>query len=174
MSSDECLCYHCCVGILYHGESVLLLVILTVCDYSVDWDFNCEDEWHILPGAMCMIHVLTGKGQSMTRFSPDDKLALLALANGMCFEGISVGAPGTVAAEVLFNTSITGYQEILTDPSYAQQIITLTYPHIGNMCMNADDWESDRVSASGLIIRDLSPVTIIKLTTYEIENRPSL
>lgn len=95
----------------------------------------------------------------MTRFSPDDKPALLALANGMCFEGTSVGAPGAVAAEVVFNTSITGYQEILTDPSYAQQIITLTYPHIGNVGVNADDWESDRVSASGLIIRDLSPVT---------------
>ncbi len=82
-------------------------------------------------------------------------VALLALADGTVFRGISIGAPGAVAGEVVFNTALTGYQEILTDPSYARQIVTLTYPHIGNAGTNDEDDESDRVHAAGLVIRDL-------------------
>ena len=81
--------------------------------------------------------------------------ALLALEDGSVFQGSSIGAPGSAVGEVVFNTAMTGYQEILTDPSYAQQIITLTYPHIGNTGCNNEDMESDRVWAAGLVIRDL-------------------
>jgi carbamoyl-phosphate synthase small subunit len=81
--------------------------------------------------------------------------ALLALADGSLFRGISIGAEGETVGEVVFNTAITGYQEILTDPSYAQQIVTLTYPHIGNTGCNPVDEESARVQAAGLVIRDL-------------------
>src|SRR5215468_1699106 len=81
--------------------------------------------------------------------------ALLALADGSTFRGIAIGADGETVGEVVFNTAMTGYQEILTDPSYAQQIVTLTYPHIGNTGCNEIDAESDRVQAAGLIIRDL-------------------
>lgn len=81
--------------------------------------------------------------------------ALLALADGSVFRGISIGAPGQTAGEVVFNTAITGYQEILTDPSYCRQIVTLTYPHIGNMGTNDEDVESARVHVAGLVIRDL-------------------
>jgi carbamoyl-phosphate synthase small subunit len=84
-------------------------------------------------------------------FSP----ALLALADGTVFRGQSIGAAGSTIGEVVFNTAITGYQEILTDPSYAQQIVTLTYPHIGNYGVNAEDVEATKVHAAGLIIRDL-------------------
>jgi carbamoyl-phosphate synthase small subunit len=84
-------------------------------------------------------------------FSP----ALLALADGTIFRGYSIGAPGHTIGEVVFNTAITGYQEILTDPSYARQIVTLTYPHIGNVGVNAEDVEATKVHAAGLIIRDL-------------------
>jgi len=84
-----------------------------------------------------------------------DKPAVLALADGTVFRGRSVGADGKTVGEVVFNTAMTGYQEILTDPSYAQQIVTLTYPHIGNTGTNAADAESDAVHAAGLIIRDL-------------------
>jgi carbamoyl-phosphate synthase small subunit len=84
-------------------------------------------------------------------FSP----ALLALADGTVFRGYSIGAVGQTTGEVVFNTAITGYQEILTDPSYAQQLVTLTYPHIGNTGINDEDVESSRVFAAGLIIRDL-------------------
>lgn len=84
--------------------------------------------------------------------------ALLALADGSIFVGKSIGMTGLAVGEVIFNTSMTGYQEILTDPSYAQQIVTLTYPHIGNVGTNSEDQESSSVWASGLIIRDLSPV----------------
>jgi carbamoyl-phosphate synthase small subunit len=84
-------------------------------------------------------------------FSP----ALLALADGTVFRGYSIGAPGHTIGEVVFNTAITGYQEILTDPSYARQIVTLTYPHIGNVGVNAEDVEATKVHAAGLIIRDL-------------------
>ena len=82
--------------------------------------------------------------------------AILALADGTVFRGRSIGASGQAVAEVVFNTAITGYQEILTDPSYAGQFVTLTYPHIGNVGVNAEDVESEKIWASGLIIRDLS------------------
>jgi carbamoyl-phosphate synthase small subunit len=81
--------------------------------------------------------------------------AILALADGTVFIGSSIGASGTTTGEVVFNTALTGYQEILTDPSYAHQIVTLTYPHIGNYGVNAEDVEATRVYAAGLIIRDL-------------------
>ena len=82
--------------------------------------------------------------------------AILALADGTIFEGISIGASGQVNGEIVFNTSMTGYQEILTDPSYAKQIVTLTYPHIGNTGTNSEDTESDKIWCSGLVIRSLS------------------
>ena len=81
--------------------------------------------------------------------------AILALADGTVFIGNSIGAVGTTVGEVVFNTAITGYQEILTDPSYCQQIVTLTYPHIGNYGVNAEDIEAEKVHAAGLIIKDL-------------------
>lgn len=81
--------------------------------------------------------------------------ALLVLEDGTVFRGTSIGANGHSAGEVVFNTSMTGYQEILTDPSYSEQIVTLTYPHIGNTGVNSEDVESDKVHAKGLIIRDL-------------------
>lgn len=81
--------------------------------------------------------------------------AILALADGTIFLGNSIGASGQTVGEVVFNTAMTGYQEILTDPSYCQQIVTLTYPHIGNYGINEDDVESSRVHAAGLIIKDL-------------------
>ena len=84
--------------------------------------------------------------------------ALLALADGTVFRGISIGAFGTATGEVVFNTSMTGYQEILTDPSYASQIVTLTYPHIGNTGTNAEDYESDSVWAQGLVVRNVPHV----------------
>lgn len=81
--------------------------------------------------------------------------AILALEDGTVFEGVSVGAPGLSVGEVVFNTAITGYQEILTDPSYARQLVTLTYPHVGNTgCTDQDD-EARRIWASGLIVRDV-------------------
>ncbi|MBB2775227.1 UNVERIFIED_ORG: carbamoyl-phosphate synthase small subunit [Comamonas terrigena] len=81
--------------------------------------------------------------------------AILALADGTVFVGNSIGAQGTTVGEVVFNTAITGYQEILTDPSYCQQIVTLTYPHIGNYGVNVEDIEADQVHAAGLIIKNL-------------------
>ena len=81
--------------------------------------------------------------------------AVLALAGGAVFEGEAIGAAGTAVGEVVFNTAMTGYQEILTDPSYAGQIVTLTYPHIGNTGANAEDVESGRIWASGLVIRNM-------------------
>ena len=81
--------------------------------------------------------------------------AILALEDGTVFEGDSVGAPGLAVGEVVFNTAMTGYQEILTDPSYARQLVTLTYPHIGNTGCNAADDESTRAWAAGLIVRDV-------------------
>jgi carbamoyl-phosphate synthase small subunit len=81
--------------------------------------------------------------------------AILALANGTIFRGFAIGSQGTTRGEVVFNTAMTGYQEILTDPSYCQQIVTLTYPHIGNTGCNADDFESRANFAAGLVIRDL-------------------
>jgi carbamoyl-phosphate synthase small subunit len=84
--------------------------------------------------------------------------ALLALEDGTVYHGESVGATGQSVGEVVFNTSMTGYQEILTDPSYSNQIVTLTYPHIGNVGVNKEDEESTKIHASGLIIREYSPV----------------
>ena len=83
------------------------------------------------------------------------KPALLALADGSVFRGTGIGAEGTSTGEVVFNTALTGYQEILTDPSYAEQIVTLTYPHIGNVGCNPEDEESGKVWCRGLVIRDL-------------------
>lgn len=87
----------------------------------------------------------------MTAFPP----AILALADGTVFHGKGIGAKGSSVGEVVFNTAMSGYQEILTDPSYSRQIVTLTYPHIGNTGVNRQDCEADRVHAAGLVIRDL-------------------
>ena len=81
--------------------------------------------------------------------------AALVLADGTVFRGRSIGAPGLAVGEVVFNTAMTGYQEILTDPSYCRQIVTLTYPHIGNTGVNAEDGESLRIHAAGLVVRDV-------------------
>ena len=88
--------------------------------------------------------------------------AILALADGTVFRGIGIGAAGSSAGEVVFNTAMTGYQEILTDPSYCRQIVTLTYPHIGNTGVNREDEESAQVYAAGLVIRDL-PLARVEL-----------
>jgi len=101
--------------------------------------------------------------------------AILVLADGTVFRGMSIGASGHAVAEVVFNTSMTGYQEILTDPSYTKQIVTLTYPHIGNYGVNTEDVESGKVYASGLIIRDLPLThsnfrTTQSLTEYLVAN----
>ena len=85
----------------------------------------------------------------------DPTPALLALADGSIFKGISIGASGQTVGEVVFNTAMTGYQEILTDPSYRQQIVTLTYPHIGNVGVNPEDAESDQVHIAGLVLREV-------------------
>ena len=99
-----------------------------------------------------LLYVLYLKEHPVSQTSP----AILVLADGTVFRGISIGAEGSSVGEVVFNTSMTGYQEILTDPSYCKQIITLTYPHIGNVGVNIEDVESRQVFASGLVIRDLS------------------
>ena len=91
-------------------------------------------------------------GEDHHRYPP----AILALADGTVFHGQSIGAPGHVVAEIVFNTAMTGYQEILTDPSYSGQLVTLTYPHIGNTGINDEDTESTQIHAAGLVIRDLS------------------
>ena len=88
-------------------------------------------------------------------FTANQTPAILALADGTIFRGYSIGAAGHTSGEVVFNTAMTGYQEILTDPSYCRQIVTLTYPHIGNTGVNPEDIESTKVQAAGLIIRDL-------------------
>ncbi len=93
--------------------------------------------------------------QSPAPFATHLQPAVLVLADGSVFKGVSIGADGHSAGEVVFNTAMTGYQEILTDPSYMGQIVTLTYPHIGNTGANAEDVESDKCYAAGLIIRDL-------------------
>ncbi len=87
----------------------------------------------------------------MSRAQP----AILVLADGSVFRGLSIGADGITTGEVVFNTALTGYQEILTDPSYSRQIVTLTYPHIGNTGVNAEDVEADRIHAAGLVVRDV-------------------
>jgi len=86
---------------------------------------------------------------------PNYPPALLVLADGTVFRGIAIGAMGVASGEVVFNTAMTGYQEILTDPSYSRQIVTLTYPHIGNVGCNPEDFESGDNYAAGLVIRDL-------------------
>ena len=87
---------------------------------------------------------------------PSERIpAILALADGSIFQGFSIGVVGQTAGEIVFNTAMTGYQEILTDPSYSQQIVTLTYPHIGNTGVNPEDVESTKIHAAGLVIRDL-------------------
>ena len=106
----------------------------------------------------------------------NSKNAILALADGSVFYGTAIGTLGYSTGEVVFNTSMTGYQEILTDPSYAQQIITLTYPHIGNVGTNTLDWESDTIYSSGLVIRDASIVMSSwrgekTLKDYLVENK---
>ena len=92
--------------------------------------------------------------------------ALLVLADGSVFHGTSVGYHGTTSGEVVFNTSMTGYQEILTDPSYAKQIVTLTYPHIGNTGTTPEDAESNRVWSAGLVIRDLPLENVAALQRF--------
>jgi carbamoyl-phosphate synthase small subunit len=87
-----------------------------------------------------------------------NKPALLVLEDGSVFRGQSIGADGETVGEVVFNTAMTGYQEILTDPSYSRQIVTLTYPHIGNTGTNSEDEESSQIHAAGLVIRDLSMI----------------
>ncbi|MBA54794.1 MAG: carbamoyl-phosphate synthase small subunit, partial [Pseudomonadales bacterium] len=84
-----------------------------------------------------------------------NKPAILALEDGTLFRGVSIGADGQSVGEVVFNTAMTGYQEILTDPSYARQMVTLTYPHIGNTGVTEEDEESRQIWAAGLIIRNL-------------------
>ena len=91
----------------------------------------------------------------MTLPAQKPRPAILALADGSIFTGSSIGAQGQTSGEVVFNTAMTGYQEILTDPSYTRQIVTLTYPHIGNTGVNAEDVESEKVHAAGLIIKNL-------------------
>jgi len=95
------------------------------------------------------------EGSPQPEATPVTQTAILALEDGTVFEGDSVGAPGLAVGEVVFNTAMTGYQEIVTDPSYARQIVTLTYPHIGNTGCNAADDESTRAWAAGLIVRDV-------------------
>lgn len=104
------------------------------------------------------------------------KPALLALADGSLFYGESIGIDGDIRGEVVFNTAMTGYQEILTDPSYARQIVTLTYPHIGNTGVNSNDEESSAIYAAGLVIRDLPLLASNwrkqqSLSEYLLENR---
>src|SRR2546421_1657871 len=86
---------------------------------------------------------------------PNQEAALLVLADGTVFRGRSIGAQASAVGEVVFNTAMTGYQEILTDPSYCKQIVTLTYPHIGNTGTNDEDVESGRIYAAGLVGRDV-------------------
>ena len=100
-------------------------------------------------------HTAWVRAQPEKTVHPVHPKAILALADGTVFSGQSIGATGQTVGEVVFNTAITGYQEILTDPSYCQQIVTLTYPHIGNYGVNEEDVEASRVHAAGLIIKDL-------------------
>ena len=101
---------------------------------------------------------------------PQREPAILVLKDGTVFRGTSIGAAGMSAGEVVFNTAMTGYQEILTDPSYCRQIVTLTYPHIGNTGANAEDVESRKVYAAGLVIRDLSLVASNWRSTQDLSS----
>ena len=96
------------------------------------------------------------KGPGKNPFGPGLPPAILALADGTVFHGHSIGASGIATGEVVFNTSMTGYQEIITDPSYHKQIVTLTAPHIGNTGISPGDLESDRAWVAGLVVRSLS------------------
>lgn len=113
-----------------------------------------------------------GPAATMSDLNPLNgrKPAILSLADGSLFFGYAIGAEGQTVGEVIFNTTLTSYQEILTDPSYAEQIITLTYPHIGNVGVNADDQESHRIWAAGLIIRELSPIASNWRAEQSLEN----
>src|SRR5882724_12962930 len=108
----------------------------------------------VLQGAPPALRIC-GKRRSAKRGTGVSTPAVLALEDGTVFRGVSVGAKGNTTGEVVFNTAMTGYQEILTDPSYCRQIVTLTYPHIGNTGINDEDPESPRVYAEGLIVRDV-------------------
>ena len=99
--------------------------------------------------SICLLPFFTVRRFKLT------KSALLVLEDGTVFRGTAIGADGMSVGEVVFNTSMTGYQEILTDPSYAEQIVTLTYPHIGNTGTNSEDEEANQIWAKGLVIRDL-------------------
>jgi carbamoyl-phosphate synthase small subunit len=96
----------------------------------------------------------SASSETPLKLIPDRRPAALVLADGSVFHGESIGAPVSATGEVVFNTAMTGYQEILTDPSYCRQLVTLTYPHIGNTGINAEDIEAARVHAAGLIVRD--------------------
>ena len=96
--------------------------------------------------------------QDERRIESQELPAILALEDGTVFHGRAIGASGTAIGEVVFNTAMTGYQEILTDPSYAQQMVTLTYPHIGNTGVNPEDEEAEKPFATGLIVRDCPAV----------------
>src|SRR5674476_930314 len=98
-----------------------------------------------------LLYVICLGSHPVSQTSP----AILVLADGTVFRGVAIGATGTRVGEVVFNTAMTGYQEILTDPSYCSQIVTLTCPHIGNVGVNTEDVESRQVFASGLVIRCL-------------------
>ena len=99
--------------------------------------------------------------------------AVLALADGTIFRGTAIGADGSSVGEVVFNTALTGYQEILTDPSYARQIVTLTYPHIGNTGVNKEDEESDQIWAAGTFIKPLFVGAVAGIgATYLLGNEP--
>src|SRR5207342_1383633 len=100
---------------------------------------------------------ICGKHRSAKRGTGVSTPAVLALEDGTVFRGVSVGAKGNTTGEVVFNTAMTGYQEILTDPSYARQIVTLTYPHIGNTGATPEDLESSQIYPAGLIVRDVPP-----------------
>ena len=105
---------------------------------------------------MCLgVPVTISENPVLLSLKGNTPLAILALADGTVYQGNSIGVTGSTVGEVVFNTSMTGYQEILTDPSYCQQIVTLTYPHIGNYGVNPQDVESDGIQAAGLIIKDL-------------------
>ncbi len=98
----------------------------------------------------------TETGDGLSSLLPSFFPAVLALADGTLFPGLSIGAPSKTTGEVVFNTALTGYQEIITDPSYSRQIVTLTYPHIGNVGVNSQDAESDQIHVAGLVVKDLS------------------
>lgn len=114
-----------------------------------------HDGFHPATANLVELWARRGLGLRIEREERVRKNTLLALADGSIFHGEQAGADGTTVGEVVFNTAMSGYQEILTDPSYARQLVTLTYPHIGNVGANDLDRESDRVQAAGLIIRDL-------------------